>query len=185
MTGFPNAALSFSLSFSLLARCRLSRLRHRVQFIRRGHPEQDDRQRARSENAAGPRRQAGQGLQDFHFQVRHRRPPGQQLHPARTPASRQQNRRQRADRHGFQKPPADRRSPQAQCAGPRSGRHPHPLAALARKPATGTHTAGRIYIHGTPEECRLGTPASYGCIRMGSRMWWISTTGSAMAPMSS
>lgn len=26
-----------------------------------------------------------------------------------------------------------------------------------------------IYIHGTPEECRLGTPASYGCIRMGSR----------------
>jgi len=26
-----------------------------------------------------------------------------------------------------------------------------------------------IYIHGTPEECRLGSPASYGCIRMGSR----------------
>jgi lipoprotein-anchoring transpeptidase ErfK/SrfK len=26
-----------------------------------------------------------------------------------------------------------------------------------------------IYIHGTPEEKRLGTPASYGCIRMGSR----------------
>lgn len=26
-----------------------------------------------------------------------------------------------------------------------------------------------IYIHGTPEERRLGTPASYGCIRMGSR----------------
>jgi hypothetical protein len=26
-----------------------------------------------------------------------------------------------------------------------------------------------IYIHGTPEENRLGTPASYGCIRMGSR----------------
>ncbi|MEN9990426.1 MAG: hypothetical protein RLZZ224_128 [Verrucomicrobiota bacterium] len=25
-----------------------------------------------------------------------------------------------------------------------------------------------IYIHGTPEEWRLGTPASYGCIRMGS-----------------
>lgn len=25
-----------------------------------------------------------------------------------------------------------------------------------------------IYIHGTPEEKRLGTPASYGCIRMGS-----------------
>lgn len=24
-----------------------------------------------------------------------------------------------------------------------------------------------IYIHGTPEENRLGTPASYGCIRMG------------------
>lgn len=26
-----------------------------------------------------------------------------------------------------------------------------------------------IYIHGTPEECRLGSPASYGCIRMGSQ----------------
>lgn len=26
-----------------------------------------------------------------------------------------------------------------------------------------------IYIHGTPEEWRLGTPASYGCIRMSSR----------------
>lgn len=26
-----------------------------------------------------------------------------------------------------------------------------------------------IYIHGTPEERNLGRPASYGCIRMGSR----------------
>ena len=26
-----------------------------------------------------------------------------------------------------------------------------------------------IYIHGTPEEWRLGTPASYGCVRMSSR----------------
>lgn len=26
-----------------------------------------------------------------------------------------------------------------------------------------------IYIHGTPEEKRLGAPASYGCIRMGTR----------------
>lgn len=26
-----------------------------------------------------------------------------------------------------------------------------------------------IYIHGTPEEWRLGAPASYGCIRMASR----------------
>jgi L,D-transpeptidase catalytic domain len=26
-----------------------------------------------------------------------------------------------------------------------------------------------IYIHGTPEEARLGTPASYGCIRMGMK----------------
>ena len=26
-----------------------------------------------------------------------------------------------------------------------------------------------IYIHGTPEEWRIGTPASYGCIRMRSR----------------
>lgn len=32
------------------------------------------------------------------------------------------------------------------------------------------NTFGRcIYIHGTPEEYRLGTPASYGCIRMGMR----------------
>ena len=26
-----------------------------------------------------------------------------------------------------------------------------------------------IYIHGTPEESRIGTPASYGCVRMRSR----------------
>lgn len=26
-----------------------------------------------------------------------------------------------------------------------------------------------IYIHGTPEEAKLGTPASYGCVRMASR----------------
>jgi len=26
-----------------------------------------------------------------------------------------------------------------------------------------------IYIHGTPEEWRIGTPASYGCVRMRSR----------------
>ena len=40
---------------------------------------------------------------------------------------------------------------------------------------TGTEQRNRnafrrtIYIHGTAEECRLGTPASYGCIRMASR----------------
>lgn len=40
---------------------------------------------------------------------------------------------------------------------------------------TGTESRNRnafgrtIYIHGTPEERRLGTPASYGCIRMGSK----------------
>lgn len=40
---------------------------------------------------------------------------------------------------------------------------------------TGTESRNRnafkrgIYIHGTPEEKRLGRPASYGCIRMSSR----------------
>lgn len=40
---------------------------------------------------------------------------------------------------------------------------------------TGTESCNRnayrryIYIHGTPEERRLGTPASYGCIRMGHK----------------
>lgn len=40
---------------------------------------------------------------------------------------------------------------------------------------TGTESCNRnayrryIYIHGTPEEGRLGTPASYGCIRMGHK----------------
>jgi lipoprotein-anchoring transpeptidase ErfK/SrfK len=40
---------------------------------------------------------------------------------------------------------------------------------------TGTQSANRnafrrfIYIHGTPEHSRLGTPASYGCIRMGCK----------------
>ncbi|MCB1224678.1 MAG: L,D-transpeptidase, partial [Verrucomicrobiales bacterium] len=32
------------------------------------------------------------------------------------------------------------------------------------------HAFGRyIYIHGTPEEARLGQPASYGCVRMGMK----------------
>lgn len=40
---------------------------------------------------------------------------------------------------------------------------------------TGTESHNRnafrryIYIHGTPEQYRLGTPASYGCIRMGTK----------------
>lgn len=40
---------------------------------------------------------------------------------------------------------------------------------------TGTQSHNRnafrryIYIHGTPEMYRLGTPASYGCIRMGTK----------------
>jgi lipoprotein-anchoring transpeptidase ErfK/SrfK len=40
---------------------------------------------------------------------------------------------------------------------------------------TGTQSANKnafrryIYIHGTPEHSRLGTPASYGCIRMGCK----------------
>jgi len=36
-----------------------------------------------------------------------------------------------------------------------------------------------IYIHGTPEESRLGTPASYGCVRMASRdiVWLFDTVG--------
>lgn len=41
---------------------------------------------------------------------------------------------------------------------------------LSGKDGHNRNTFGRmIYIHGTPEEYRLGTPASYGCIRMGSR----------------
>lgn len=35
---------------------------------------------------------------------------------------------------------------------------------------TNRNAYGRfIYIHGTPEESRLGTPASYGCVRMAMR----------------
>ena len=36
-----------------------------------------------------------------------------------------------------------------------------------------------IYIHGTPEERKLGEPASYGCIRMRSRdiVWLYDTVG--------
>ncbi len=42
------------------------------------------------------------------------------------------------------------------------------------------NTHGRyIYIHGTPEEASLGTPASYGCVRMASRdiLWLHDTVG--------
>ena len=36
-----------------------------------------------------------------------------------------------------------------------------------------------IYIHGTPEEHRIGTPASYGCVRMRSAdvIWLYDTVG--------
>lgn len=41
---------------------------------------------------------------------------------------------------------------------------------LSGKEAENRNTYGRlIYIHGTPEEGRLGSPASYGCIRMGMK----------------
>jgi hypothetical protein len=41
---------------------------------------------------------------------------------------------------------------------------------LRGKEAQNANAYGRyIYIHGTPEERLLGTPASYGCIRMASR----------------
>ena len=41
---------------------------------------------------------------------------------------------------------------------------------LDGKESHNRNTFGRcVYIHGTPEEWRLGTPASYGCIRMGMK----------------
>ncbi len=41
---------------------------------------------------------------------------------------------------------------------------------LAGTEAQNRHAYERfIYIHGTPEEIKIGTPASYGCIRMRSR----------------
>ncbi|GAA5481658.1 L,D-transpeptidase [Haloferula sargassicola] len=41
---------------------------------------------------------------------------------------------------------------------------------LHGKESQNRNTFGRcIYIHGTPEEWRLGSPASYGCIRMAQR----------------
>ncbi len=41
---------------------------------------------------------------------------------------------------------------------------------LTGKESHNRNTFGRfIYIHGTPEEYRIGNPASYGCIRMKSR----------------
>ncbi len=38
-----------------------------------------------------------------------------------------------------------------------------------REPRNANAYGRYIYIHGTPEEFKLGTPASYGCIRMASR----------------
>jgi lipoprotein-anchoring transpeptidase ErfK/SrfK len=46
--------------------------------------------------------------------------------------------------------------------------------------AQNANTFGRyIYIHGTPEEYKLGTPASYGCVRMASRdiIWLYNRVG--------
>src|SRR4029450_7873334 len=40
---------------------------------------------------------------------------------------------------------------------------------LRGREAQNANAFGRyIYLHGTPEERRIGTPASYGCIRMRS-----------------
>lgn len=46
--------------------------------------------------------------------------------------------------------------------------------------AQNAHAFGRtIYIHGTPEESKLGSPASFGCVRMRSQdvIWLFSTIG--------
>ncbi len=44
------------------------------------------------------------------------------------------------------------------------------VLTLAGQEAQNAHARSRgIYIHGTPEEKRIGKPASYGCIRMRSR----------------
>ncbi len=41
---------------------------------------------------------------------------------------------------------------------------------LDGKESTNRNSRSRmIYIHGTPEEYKLGSPASYGCVRMASR----------------
>ena len=52
------------------------------------------------------------------------------------------------------------------------GRHPvvTRLLWLRGREAGNANAHNRyIYIHGTPEERRIGTPASYGCVRMRSR----------------
>lgn len=51
---------------------------------------------------------------------------------------------------------------------------------LKGKEAQNRGAYGRyIYIHGTPEESKLGTAASYGCVRMASRdiVWLYDTIG--------
>ena len=52
---------------------------------------------------------------------------------------------------------------------PAATRH-HSDHVAAGLEASNAHAFSRcIYIHGTPEEKRIGRPASYGCIRMKSR----------------
>jgi hypothetical protein len=46
--------------------------------------------------------------------------------------------------------------------------------------AQNAHAFGRaIYIHGTPEEYKIGSPASFGCVRMRSRdvIWLFDNIG--------
>src|SRR5688572_4350913 len=43
------------------------------------------------------------------------------------------------------------------------------LCLGGRDPHTRNAAARGIYIHGTPEESKIGRPASYGCVRMKSR----------------
>ena len=125
--------------------------------------------RARPEDAPPPRRQAGEDLPGFHFQVRAGQRAEEQEDPSRQDGGSQEDRARRP-------PPArssrDASAP-ARCSPPTPpGRDPivTRILWLSGKERHNRNTFGRyIYIHGTPEERKIGRPASYGCIRMKSR----------------
>ena len=91
----------------------------------------------------------------------------QQVYAARQFADSGKNWRQCATGHGVQRSAAHRRSRSANSPG----RDPIVTRILWLRglEAQNANAFGRdIYIHGTPEEWKIGSPASYGCVRMRS-----------------
>ena len=132
-----------------------------------GYPASHRHQHTRPKVSPPRSRQPHGHLSRLHLQVRSWRLAGQQVYAARPIADSGKNWRQCATGRGIQ---SRRRTGEIVLANS-PGRDPIVTRILWLRglEAQNANAFGRdIYIHGTPEERLIGTPASYGCIRMRS-----------------